>query len=181
LQNPFTLSFGKIEGHARRKFHYLHGDDLDEAVAETVALCWQAYHRLFMQGRPIDDKRGAIAVFAAQGGATGARLVGQNPINDVMSPTFRHGHSLGPPREDEWTDGSPAQQAILNADFAAFLDTLDDRRRAVAELLASGFSTADVGRMRGVTRSAIHYDRKDLIAAWREFFGDDSVHVSNDR
>jgi hypothetical protein len=102
-------------------------------------------------------------------------LVSENPISDVMSPTFRHGHALGLPREREWTDGSAAEQAILNVDFQVFLDMLDERLRAVAELLASGFSTVDVGKMPGATRSAIHYVRKDLIEAWIELFSLEST------
>ncbi len=69
-------------------------------------------------------------------------------------------------------EGSPDDQAVLNVDFAAWLETLDDRHREVAEELAAGFNTADVGRQRGVTPAAIYLVRKDLIASWEAFHGE---------
>ena len=49
--------------------------------------------------------------------------------------------------------------------------SLDERRRRreFAELLASGLNMADMGQQRGGNRAAIHYVRKDLIAAWEKF------------
>ncbi len=91
----FLESLGKIEGHAHKRFLYLHGDDLDEAVAESVALAWSANHRLFTQGREIEGKRGGIAIFSRKSVASGGRLVGQQPVNDVMGSAERHGHNLG--------------------------------------------------------------------------------------
>lgn len=173
LHESFLKSLPLIQGHAHRRFNHLHGDDREEAVAEVVALAWQAYHPLFTQGRAIEGKRGGIAIFSGKSVASGGRLVGQHPVNDVMSPAGRAGHCVGEPRESEWVDeDSPADQAIVNVDFEAWLESLDDRRREVATALASGYNTADMGRQRGVTRAAIYLVRKDLIASYEKFHGD---------
>jgi hypothetical protein len=176
LQAAFMESYGKIEGHARRKFNYLHGDDLDEAVAETVALAWAAYHRLFIQGRAIEGKRGGVAIFSAKSVAFGSQLVGQHPVNDVMSPAGRAGHCLGPPREDEWVDDeSPAALATFRVDLEEWLSGLDDRPRAVAEQLLSGLNTVEVARLQGVSRMMIYFIRQDLWEAYEELFGEGST------
>src|SRR4051794_27306123 len=87
LHALYLESHGKIEGHAHNRFSRLHGDERDEAVAETVAIAYQNYHRLFHQGRDITDSlRAGTAVFAARQAASGGRLVGQQPVRDVMSP-----------------------------------------------------------------------------------------------
>lgn len=111
-----------------------------------------------------------------------------NPVCDVMSETarFRHDYSAqGLPLSDSdptarevldavSDDTPPADQAVLNADFEAWLETPDDRHRRVAEKLASGLNTADVGRLRGVTRAAIH-SAEGPLAAYEEFHGEDST------
>ena len=114
------------------------------------ATAWAPYHTKFSGGH----YRG-VAIFSAKSVASGGRLVGQNPVNDVMSPAGR-AHRLGEPHESEWVDdASPADQAALNVDFEEWLKTLDDRRREVAEQLASGLNTVEVAKLHHVTRTRV--------------------------
>ncbi len=172
LQAAFLQSLGKIEGHACRKFNYLHGDDLDEAVAETVALAWAAYHRLFTQGRAIEGKRGGVAIFSAKSVASGGRLVGQHPVNDVMSPAGRAGHCVGEPREHESVDDeSPAELATFRVDLEAWLDGLDERKQEIVGQLVEGHNTVEVARRHRVSRMRIYQLRCELIEDWERFHG----------
>jgi hypothetical protein len=172
LQAAFLESLGKIEGHARRKFNYLHGDDLDEAVAETVALAWAAYHRLFLQGRAIEGKRGGVAIFSAKSVASGGRLVGQHPVNDVMSPAGRAGHCLGEPREHESVDDeSPAELAAFRADLEEWLAGLDGRKQEIVSELMDGHNTVEVARQHRVSRMRIYQLRLELLEDWERFHG----------
>lgn len=175
LHALYLQSHGKIEGRAHNRFSRLHGDERDEAVAETVAIAYQNYHRLFRQGREITDSlRGGTAAFAAKQVASGGRLVGQQPVKDVMSPARRHGHNLGAPRDYEAMDHDrPAEQAALNVDLAAWLATLDDTLRAVALLLKEGKTNEQVGAEFGFGRGWASLRRQELRASWSEFFGEE--------
>ena len=146
-----------------------------EAVAEVVAIAWKGYLDLSLRGENVEKLLGKIVWYAAQCVRSERFFVGQSPANDVMSPRaqFRHGHrSVGEPREHERADNaSPAEQAASNVDFREWLQTLDGKRREIVLALTSGLNSADVGRLRGVTRAAIYLDRLDLKESWDEFHG----------
>lgn len=168
----FTDNAEKIYGLASAQHCRLRGERKEEAVQETVAITWRECQKLFERGENVVRLLGRIVEFAAKGVRSDRRLVGQPPVRDVMSPARRHGHNVGEPREHERVTQPETDQAELSVDLEEFLGTLDDRRREIAEQLAAGYNTADVGRLRGVTRAAIYLVRKDLIEAWEEFQGE---------
>ncbi len=189
IQQSFADAYPRIEGLASAQHCRLRGERKEEAVAETVAIAWSEYRKLALAGRDVVKLLGRIIEFAAMRVRCGRGLTNPEPIRDVMSSRtrFRHRYSIASmplsDREDanpEILDamrgeGSPADQAVVNVDFEEWLETLDDRRREIAEKLASGLNTVDVGRQRGVTRAAIHWVRKDLIASWDEFHAGDGA------
>jgi hypothetical protein len=169
----FTANAEKIYGLASAQHCRMRGERKEEAVQETVAITWRECQKLFERGENVVALLGRIIEFAAKGVRGGGRLVGQQPIRDVMSPARRHGHCVGEPREHERVEPSSADQVAVSVDLEEWLATLDPRRREIAEQLVSGLNTADVGRRRGVTRAAIYLVPKDLIAAWEEHFGEE--------
>jgi len=182
IQDSFAEALPRIEGLASAYLGFRRGDRKEEEIAEVIALSWKAYRDLAMQGRGLDKLLGRIVEFSARKVRSGGRLLGFHPIRDVMSPTarFRHKHhvdSLPIGREDTAPeiidalrdDASPADQAVVNADFEAWLDTLEGRQRAIAEQLASGFNTVEVGRLQGVSRARINQLRLVLLEEWRRF------------
>ena len=173
-----------MEGLASAQHCRLRRERKEEAVAETVAIAWSEYRKLALAGRDVVRLLGKIVEFAAMRVRCGRGLTNPEPIRDIMSARarFRHGYRINslPVGEEETApevadamgeEDSPADRAVLNADFEAWLETLDGTRREVAELLASGLNTVDVGKRRGVTRARIHQLRCDLIAEWERFHG----------
>jgi hypothetical protein len=85
MQEAFTRVKGRIEGHMHNRFHYLHGDARDEAVAEGLAFAWDNYRKLWLEGRDPDQLLGGIAAFSALRVLRGDRLTGRDPVEDAMS------------------------------------------------------------------------------------------------
>ncbi len=63
-----------------------------------------------------------------------------------------------------------AAEAILNADYEAFLETLTDKERELTESLRSGLNMSDVARMRGTSNAAVQDMRKTVARKWDEYF-----------
>ena len=63
----------------------------------------------------------------------------------------------------------------FRVDLEAWLVTLDERHRTVAQQLASGLNTLDVSKLHGVTRGRISQLREELIDAWERFQGDETT------
>jgi len=182
IQDSFAEALPRIEGLASAHLGFRRSDCKEDEIQEVVALAWQSYRSLALQGRDIDKLLGRIVEFAPRKVRSGGRLVGFHPIRDVMSPTsrFRHGHrvdSLPIGREETAQeivdalvdDASPADQAVVNVDVEAWLDTLDDRQRTIACNLASGLNTVEVARIHGISRARIHQLRLVLMKEWRRF------------
>jgi len=182
IQQSFTEALPRIEGLASAYLRMKNSERKDEAIQEVVALSWKAYRDLVAQGRDVEKLLGRIVEFAAKQVRSGRRLGGAQPIRDIMSATCRFReeyriNSLPIGREDaapEINDAlryedSPADQAVVNVDFQAWLDTLDGRQREIAEQLASGYNTVEVGRLQGVSRARIHQLRLILLEEWRRF------------
>src|SRR5947209_1043643 len=96
IQREFAEALPRIEGLASAYLRMRPGERKAEAIAETVALTWKAYHDLALRGRDVVRLLGKIVEFSAKKVRSGGRLVGMHPIQDVMSPTcrFRSGHTI---------------------------------------------------------------------------------------
>ena len=67
---------------------------------------------------------------------------------------------------------TPAEVATTRIDFGAWLESLPERTRHVAETLATGEATSHVARMFGFSASRISQLRRELYQAWRVFQGE---------
>jgi hypothetical protein len=189
LQSRFEADFPRLERVARFRLRRLDGEAKDEAIAETIALCWQAYVRLVERGKSLAEvERYApkTAEFSAKRVLCGRLLTGLRS-RDALSPASRqrHGYAVarlpasdreGVPPEllDALLDGadSPADQAALRVDYEEWLGTLRANQRQVIEALAAGRNTVEVGEDRGVTYGAVSNMRQALRRKWEERFGD---------
>ena len=63
----------------------------------------------------------------------------------------------------------PADEAAFRVDFEAWLGSLPDRKRRVAELLAEGHEGVVVARLVGIAPSRVCQLRRELEASWRAF------------
>jgi hypothetical protein len=55
-------------------------------TAEVVAICWRWFRALAHRGRDAAEFASALAGYAARAVRSGRRLVGQEAVNDALSP-----------------------------------------------------------------------------------------------
>jgi hypothetical protein len=179
MQQGFLAALPRIQRIARFRLRHLCAEPKEEAVAETVALAWNAFRRLFLTGREVAPLIGKIAEFSARQVRCGRQLTGTR-IRDVLSPVPRHDHLVEaiPFSDDDDADpavvdalqdrrhADPAEEAALRVDLGEWLDSLDALQRQIAEELASGLNTTDVARQRRVSRTRIWQRREELKESW---------------
>jgi len=179
----FLHMLPSIELHARIAFRHLKGDDRDDAIQETIANTLAAYVRLVEQGRPRVASAASLARYAVLQVRAGRRVGTRLNVRDTLSWYARRRKHLLVERLDRYDfhEGSwqevlvedrtvtPADLAVSRLDYAAWLKTLSDRNRKLAETLASGESTTQAARLFGVSKGRISQLRRQLKAAWQQF------------
>lgn len=85
-QRDFTEALPVIDRVLRARFTYIHGERKGEALAEGRALAWANYLQLVRDGRDPKPLIKMMAKFAGLAVRSAARLTGQSPVHDVMSP-----------------------------------------------------------------------------------------------
>jgi DNA-directed RNA polymerase specialized sigma24 family protein len=185
-QAEFLTLLPAIRNHAHLAFRNLPDADREEAVADAIALAWQAYRRLKARGKQPALFRIALARFAVLGVCNGRHVGRRTSSRDVLARlaqrrrSFRV-HSLESPAtgcrdwgRDALVDGrTPVpQQAAFNLDFNAWLYNLPPLRQKVTALLAQGFATNEVASMFKVSSSRISQLRRELATDWCRFHGE---------
>jgi hypothetical protein len=188
----FEAALPRINAALRYHFRLNHWtrQRREEAIAEAIAATWVAWHGLLSRGKdPEIVGVAAIVEFACRAVKNG-RTVGTNRnlgrnAGDLHHPRIQkatglrvlHFDDLRHPSKRPWHDwlqadnrrSTPADRAIIRIDFADWLDTLPERKRRAAELLADGLSTGEVADQLHVTPAAISQDRRWLARSWAEF------------
>lgn len=176
IQERFEQVLPRIRNVLRFRLRRLHGEELDEATAEALAICWQQYLKLTQDGRSPDTFVGKIAEFAAKGVLCGGRLAGQERVGDVLSPVAQHERGVvTEPLDSHDNDDvkgilggvpgrepDPAQQGLLNAEISEWLKTLDPEHQQIAAECAGGLTNAEIGRRHGYSRGWGYLRRKEL-------------------
>jgi hypothetical protein len=183
IKARFEKHYPRIHRIATLQHRRLHGDQHDDAVADTIALAWKAYRRMALQGRDPDPLLGPIVRYSA-GHVRAGKLIGGYPhVNDVMSrfARGRNGYAVTSLAHAEHDQAAaevhdalrdrglgPAEEAACRVDYADWLATLSEKQRALAEDLASGLSITEVAARRGVSHAAVGEMRKILARKWDE-------------
>jgi DNA-directed RNA polymerase specialized sigma24 family protein len=191
----FDAALGRIDAVLQFQFRHWPPARRRDAIDDALAYTWLAWCGLLARGKdPVAVGVAAIAVNACRavrnGRAVGsARSVGRGAM-DIHHPKARHAtgirvvslEDLGgrpPGRWQDWLAASdrysPADQAAIRLDFAAWLAQLPPTRRRVAELLAQGLGTGEVARRLGVTSAAISQARGCLARSWGRFQGQEDA------
>jgi hypothetical protein len=122
---------------------------------------------------------------------SGRRVGLQANVRDVLSPqcqrknefvieTLNHfDETVGSWQDTAVEDKrfTPADVAALRIDFNAWLASLSERNRQVAEKLATGETTSAVARLFGVSPARVSQLRRELQKAWFMFQGELSPPV----
>jgi hypothetical protein len=185
-QARFLQLLPRIRSQAQSRFRHLAPEAREEATAEVIASALVSYARLVALGR--EDRayattlvRYAVAQFRA-GRRVGCRLNGQDVLSEYGQQ--KTGVSLKrldcfDKRSGDWHElvvedkhSTPAEVATTRVDFAAWLESLPERTRHVAETLATGEATGRVARIFGCSASRVSQLRRELYHAWLTFTGE---------
>jgi hypothetical protein len=194
-QEQFTAALPEIAAAARYYFRRWRPQDRAEAIAETQAAAWHAWHGLVARGQdPVAVGVTGITYNACRYVRNGRRLGTGSCGRGVMDVYHRKAQaacgftilsvdsgdeiSARPTTGSHWRQWlaadsrvGPAAIAAFRLDFSVWLEELPKRKRQMAELLALGHETGVVARMLGVSAGAVSQTRTWLEASWRAFQG----------
>lgn len=184
-QREFLALLPRIQRHADVVFRHLRCPHRkEELLAEAVALAWLWVLRLVEQNKDITAFPSAIATFACRAARFGRRLCGQDSVRDVLSPLAqrRKGFVVNPLQDNSTLTGnvydealqdnmhtSPDEQAIFRIDFPAWLASLHERKRRVAEDLMVGETTTSASRKHKMSPGRISQLRREFHTDWARF------------
>jgi hypothetical protein len=179
---PRILSHGRVYFRGIRCPHCR-----EDAIQEMISLAWNWHLRRARQGKDSTLFPTALASFAARGVRTGRRLAGQESSKDVLSPLAKQRHHFGvgklPDSEalsdhplsealHDTTQSPPDEAVCSRLDFSAWLDSLTERNRGIAEDLMAGERTLDVADKYGLSAGRISQLRREFCHGWRAFRGE---------
>ncbi len=129
MQQGFLEVLARIQAIARFRLRHLCGERKDEAVVETVALAWNAYQHLFLNGRECAPLIGVITeeVFAP--------FEENHPTPTAEQAAFRLDYS-------EWLDGLDDRRWQVAQTLASGLNAVEVARR-------HGVSRRRISQLRG--------------------------------
>jgi hypothetical protein len=165
-QEAFVQMLPAIQSRAGTTFRHLNPEAKEEAVAETLALCWQNHVQCALRGKAVGAS--SLAHYAMLGVKSGRSLNGRNST-DVLAPRTRllgrvTVESLDSPpnasdTDDGWWDRSdmledrrtleqPFERVRIKHDYGAFLalPEVTQQERRVFELLAEGWGTGEMAK-----------------------------------
>ena len=177
----FLAMLPAITENARFSLRDWRSEVKQDLVQEVVAHCFVAYQRLVERGKPCLAFPTALVGFALRQILTGRRIGGRLKVNDVMSRHAQRTHGVAVERLDhfdnqagEWKEAlvedrraGPAETAAARIDFGLWLQSLSNRNRRIAEMLASGEKTGVVARRFGLTAGRISQLRTLFERSWQ--------------
>ena len=174
LQCCFTARLPSMRRIAFRRFRHLDPEKRDEAVQNTLALCWKFFHRLFQQGRANRGILKSVLWYAIRQTKSKRTVQGKAKSKDALDyrdrgrTTFESYDLNGLIGRD-----TPVpDQVSFRVDVPAFFSTLKPRQRALAYDLATGMSTSEVAERHGFTPGAISQFRARFKRWFDEFFAE---------
>jgi hypothetical protein len=182
----FLAMLPRIRRQAGYYLRHVSKKERADAVQEVVASAFVSYVRLIERGKAELAFAGPLARYAACEFLSGRRL--GNPMNchDISSAYCQRRSGIKVEQLDRFDDptseweqlvvedkhSTPAVVAMTRLDFSAWLESLPERTRHVAETLATGGATSHVARMFGCSASRISQLRRELYRGWLAFSGD---------
>jgi hypothetical protein len=190
LRWAFLTILPRIETHACIVFRQVRCPHRQaDCIQETVGLAWKWFVRLARKGKDAREFPSALATYAAKAVKCGRRLCGQEKAKDALSPMAQQRHSFTVaslpmhstlstnPFSEALADNtrSPVpEQVHFRIDFPAFLASLGDRNRRIAEDMMLGHRTKELADMHRITEGRVSQLRRLFMEEWGRFCGDDS-------
>jgi hypothetical protein len=189
LQQIFvTEVLPRVEAHGRVYFRHVKDPERkEELLAELHGLAWLWFVPLVHRGKDVLQFVSALATYAARAVRSGQRVVGHQKAKDVLSPVAQRKHGFAVERLPDFSTlgGSPIEEALhantvspvpdqvaFRLDFPAWLATLSQRNRALAEDMALGEKTQELAEKYRVSEGRISQMRRYFQCDWLHFCGE---------
>jgi len=188
LQDQFLAILPRVEAHAKVFFRHLRcPGKLDDAIAETIAIAWKWFVNATRKGKNVHEFVSTLATFAARHVRAGRRVCGQEKAGDVLSPLAQQrkhftvsplpvgSEKIGNVFEEALRDNTQSpvpDQAVFRIDFPAWLGTVNNRQRAVADDLMLGDRPWIVAERHKLSQGRISQIRRELLQSWEGFCTD---------
>ncbi len=174
-----------IRNTIHRKAKPVGSEDYQELIQDTTATAAAMLEAMEQSGKkPIPN---SIAYYSIQRTKSGRRSYGDSRT-DVMNPGYLMDNegsvcSMQAPvgwEDEDFTVGDMiasrtediAAKVLRQIDWAAFMETLDSRKRMIVEELMVGGGTGDIARRLAVTSARIVQLKREIGEAIRKFMGD---------
>lgn len=188
----FLALLPAIRRQARVAFRGEPAERRGELVAEVIANCWVAFRRLVERGLMQVAYATPLARFAIRQVRDGRRVGARLNVRDVLSDYCRRHKRVQVERLDmqdesdaDWRAivvedrrATPADTSAARIDIAAWLATLSDRERELAQTLALGETTSGAAATFRITAARVSQLRRELRHAWERFSGEDRPAAS---
>ena len=173
LQTMFVERIPAMRDYAKLRFLGLRPEARQEALANTLALCWKFAYALLRQGR-IDSPEilGPCLYFAARQTRSGRKVQRKNSFRDVLDRR-RSGKVkfVDFDLSDFAGRTTPIpEQVSFRIDIPAFFNTLTDRQRRMAADLASGLGTCEVAQRFGISNGRVSQFRREFKQLYDAYF-----------
>jgi DNA-directed RNA polymerase specialized sigma24 family protein len=172
-QSVFTVRLPELQRITKSAFRHLDGDRQEEAVQNTIALAWKQYRALVIKGRTdAEQMLTSILYYSIQQTKCG-RTIQSCPVSSDTLEKRRRGETTVEDIDvhDLMGRTTPVLEAVsFRVDVPRFFDTLTDRQRETARLLASGFTTSEVAESMDVTPGAVSQFRTRFKMLYEDFF-----------
>ena len=188
LHARFQELLPHLRADAGKSFRFLENrHDREDAVAETVALCWAWYARLAHRGKDAAAFVRTLARYAVVHVKAGRRSCGAVNSRDVLTPEapMRWGFDVMTLPEVGGKDGSVweealqdntqtavPEQVVFRVDFRCWRASRSERDRRLLDDLMRGERTRDVSAKFGLTPGRISQMRREFHQDWTCFCGE---------
>ena len=179
-QDKFVQMMPDIERIAGSVFRHINPVDREEAVAETVAMCWKNYLHCVLVGK--DVKASSMAFYAVQTVKSGHSMCGGSGTDALSQPARTPPEYPAEGAQNcRWPDAlvdkrvweRPLEHTRIKLDYTQFLQLPDvtEQERGVFELLAQGFRTSEIAQHLGVSAPRVCQLKNSMGEKLLAFFG----------
>lgn len=173
-----------IRRQARIAFRHLRSEARHDAVQEVLANATVAYARLAALGKTSVAYPSVLARFGIAQFRSGRRVGNRLNIRETLSGYAQQKKGFRVERldkydedEGEWREAVvqdtrtlPVPETVaFRIDFADWLASLPRRNRRIAQSLAVGNHTGEVGRRFKVSAGRVSQLRRQLATSWKQF------------
>ena len=185
-QQRFLSMLPTIEQQAAHRLRGTPRHEREELLAEAIAIAFCMFVTLAKRGKIHLAFATPLADYGCRQAISGRRAGDRLNVNDITSRHCQKRKRVRVERLDRfdvqkghWREAvvedhrTPVpDQAAFRCDFPAWLKTLPDRERQIAETLSTGEGTATTAKQFGVSSARISQLRRKLHKAWWEFHGE---------